>query len=81
MKAKLRLAPLHLILVFAGVLVLAAPTMAAAQGCSLCRDTTAGSSPQARKALRIAIPLLGVPAVGIFAGTLLLARKVKPGQK
>jgi hypothetical protein len=53
--------------------------MATAQGCSLCRDATAGSTQQARKALRLAIPLLGIPAIGIFAGALALARKVKPG--
>ena len=52
-----------------------------AQGCALCRDATAGSTPQARKALRLAIPLLGIPAVGIFAGALMLASRVKPGQR
>jgi len=51
------------------------------QGCSLCRDTTAGSAPQARKALLWAIPLLGIPAIGIFAGVLLLARTIQPGQQ
>jgi hypothetical protein len=56
----------------------AAPSPATAQGCALCRDTTAGSTPQARKALRIAIPLLGIPAIGIFAGALVLARRIKP---
>lgn len=55
------------------------PARAAAQGCSLCRDATAGSAPQVRRALRIAIPLLGVPAIGIFAGALVLARRIKPG--
>jgi hypothetical protein len=58
---------------------LATPSTATAQGCTLCRDTTAGSTPQARKALRIAIPLLGIPAIGIFAGALVLARRVKLG--
>ncbi len=57
----------------------ATPSKASAQGCTLCRDATAGSTPQARKALRIAIPLLGIPAIGIFAGALMLARRVKPG--
>ena len=63
------------------IFALAAPSAATAQGCSLCRDATAGSAPQARKALRRAIPLLGLPAIGIFAGGLVLARKVKPGQR
>jgi len=59
----------------------AAPQPAKAQGCPLCRDATAGSTPQARKALRVAIPLLGIPAITIFAGTFVVARKVKPGRK
>jgi hypothetical protein len=57
----------------------AATSKASAQGCTLCRDTTAGSAPQARRALRIAIPILGIPALGIFAGVLVLARRIKPG--
>jgi uncharacterized membrane protein YphA (DoxX/SURF4 family) len=59
--------------------ILAAPSPANAQGCTLCRDATAGSTPQARKALRLAIPLLGIPAIGIFAGALVLAKRIKPG--
>ena len=70
---------------FAFLIVLAfafaPPPLAIAQGCSMCRDTTAGSAPQARKGLRIAIPLLGIPAAGIFLGVLLVAARVKPGQK
>ncbi len=62
-------------------IALAAPSSAKAQGCALCRDATAGSTPQTRKALRLAIPLLGIPAVGIFAGALVIARRVKPGQR
>ena len=62
-------------------LALAAPISASAQGCALCRDATAGSTPQARKALRLAIPLLGIPAIGIFIGALILVRNVKPGQQ
>lgn len=67
----------------AAVLTLAftASSNAHAQGCTLCRDASAGSTPQARKALRLAIPLLGIPAIGIFAGALVLARRVKPGQQ
>ncbi len=55
------------------------PSKARAQGCSQCRDTTAGSAPQARKSMRIAIPLLGFPAIGIFAGAVVLAKRIKPG--
>jgi hypothetical protein len=65
---------------FAVALVAVSAPKAAAQGCSLCRDATAGSAPQARKALRIAIPLLGIPAIGIFAAALVVVHKVKPGQ-
>ncbi|MGI8771371.1 MAG: hypothetical protein ACR2JE_08030, partial [Acidobacteriaceae bacterium] len=49
-----------------------------AQGCSACRDTTAGSAPQVRAGLRRAIPVLAVPALGIFIGTLVLARRSGP---
>lgn len=58
---------------------LAFPSLASAQGCSLCRDASAGSAPQARRALRLAIPLLAVPAIAVFAGGLVLARRIKPG--
>jgi hypothetical protein len=62
------------------VLVLVAAALACpAMACPMCRDTTAGSAPQARKALRLAIPLLGIPALGIFAGALVLAKRIKPG--
>lgn len=74
-----RLAALFLGAVF--TLAFTAPSNAHAQGCTLCRDATAGSTPQARKALRLAIPVLGIPAIGIFAGALVLARRVKPGQQ
>jgi hypothetical protein len=57
-----------------------APSKAIAQGCGQCRDATAGSAPRARKAMRIAIPLLGIPAIGIFAGAVVLAKRIKPGQ-
>ncbi|MBW4025769.1 hypothetical protein [Acidipila rosea] len=57
----------------------ASPLAAHAQGCSLCRDTTAGSSPRAQQGLRRAIPVLGVPAAGIFISALVIARRIKPG--
>jgi len=49
-----------------------------AQGCSLCRDTTAGSAPHVREALRRAILILGIPAGTIFLGILVVAHKIKP---
>jgi hypothetical protein len=50
-------------------------TLAAhAQGCSMCRDTTAGSAPQIRSGLRRAIPVLAVPAIALFVGFFALAR-------
>jgi hypothetical protein len=57
---------------------LALPLSTHAQGCSLCRDTTAGSAPHVRQSLRRAILILGLPAGGIFLGILVVARKSKP---
>ncbi len=56
------------------------PAIMLGQGCSMCRDATAGSAPQTRKAFRRAIPLLGIPAIAIFSGALVLARKIQPGR-
>jgi hypothetical protein len=62
-----------------GLLVLAmCVARAPAQGCSQCRDTTAGSAPQVRAGLRRAIPILAVPAIALFAGTLVIARRIGP---
>ena len=58
----------------------ALPATVLGQGCSMCRDATAGSAPQVRKAFRRAIPLLGFPAIAIVAGSLVLARKIQPGR-
>jgi hypothetical protein len=66
---------LHLLLL---ALALTLPLPIHAQGCSLCRDTTAGSAPRVRQSLRRAILILGVPAGGIFLGILIVARKIKP---
>ncbi|AXC14920.1 hypothetical protein ACPOL_5674 [Acidisarcina polymorpha] len=55
--------------------------MCKAQGCTLCRDATAGSPPQVRKALRRAIPLLAVPALAIFSGVLVIARAIPPKRR
>ncbi len=60
-------------------LCLSVPTLYA-QGCSLCKDTTAGSASIVRQSLRRAILILGLPAGGIFIGILVLARRIKPRQ-
>jgi hypothetical protein len=41
----------------------------------MCRDTTAGSAPQVRAALRKAIPVLAVPAIALFIGFFVVARR------
>jgi hypothetical protein len=46
-----------------------------AQGCSMCRDTTAGSAPKVRAALRRAIPVLAIPAIALFLGFFFVARR------
>jgi hypothetical protein len=54
------------------------PVPVHAQGCSLCRDTTAGSAPKEREGLRRGILVLGLPAGGVFVGILVLALRMKP---
>ena len=54
------------------------PAVSHGQGCSLCRDTTAGSAPKAREGLRKGILVLGIPAGVVFVGILGVAWKVKP---
>ncbi|MBV8631543.1 MAG: hypothetical protein JOZ83_11500 [Silvibacterium sp.] len=41
-----------------------------AQGCALCRDTTAGSAPRVRQSLRRGIVILGLPASAISSASL-----------
>jgi hypothetical protein len=53
--------------------------VAHAQGCSACRDDTAGSALPMRRSLRKAIPILGIPAAILFAGILVVAVKTRPG--
>ena len=48
-----------------------------AQGCSACRDATAGSAPKAREGLRRAILVLGLPAAGIFVTVFFVARRIE----
>ncbi len=59
-------------------LLLVITLSAHAQGCSLCKDATAGSAPRQRQALQRAILIMGLPAGAIFLGILVLARKIKP---
>lgn len=61
-------------LCFATLLLSSAPA-AHAQGCSMCRDTTAGSAPKVRAALRRAIPVLAIPAIALFIGFFVVARR------
>ena len=57
------------------------PLQARAQGCSMCRDAAAGSSPRVRQSLRRAIPILGVPATALFLGMLGVAFRLnRPAQ-
>ena len=56
-------------------LLLCSAPAARAQGCSMCRDTTAGSAPQVRSALRRAIPMLAIPAIALFIGFFAVARR------
>lgn len=61
--------------------LLCLPVLIHAQGCSLCRDTTAGSAPKARAGLRRGILVLGFPAGAVFVGILAVAWKVKPREE
>lgn len=56
-------------------LLLSSMPAAHAQGCSMCRDTTAGSAPQIRAGLRRAIPVLAIPAIALFVGFFAVARR------
>ena len=57
------------------MLLLSPALVARAQGCSMCRDTTAGSAPQIRAGLRRAIPVLAIPAIALFIGFFVVARR------
>ena len=57
------------------MLLLSPALVAHAQGCSMCRDTTAGSAPQIRAGLRRAIPVLAIPAIALFVGFFALAKR------
>jgi hypothetical protein len=67
---------IHLLRICLMTIVLFSPALPArAQGCSMCRDTTAGSAPQVRAGLRRAIPVLAVPAIGLFIAFFVAARR------
>jgi hypothetical protein len=66
---------LFLIRLCLATLLFACALTAHAQGCSMCRDTTAGSAPQIRAGLRRAIPVLAIPAIALFIGFFALARR------
>ncbi len=61
--------------------LLCLPVLTHAQGCSLCRDTTAGSAPKTREGLRRGILVLGLPAGALFVGILAVAWKMKPHEE
>jgi hypothetical protein len=60
---------------------LGATAPARAQGCSLCKDATAGSAPRAREGMRRAILVLGIPAGAVFLGILVIARCIQPREE
>ena len=45
------------------------------QGCSACKDGVAGAPAKTQQGFRRAIPVLAVPAAGLFAGILLVSRR------
>lgn len=51
------------------------PAYTHAQGCTQCRDNTAGTPPATQRAYRHAIILLTATATGIFASALFLIRR------
>jgi len=57
------------------VLLFTCALSAHAQGCSMCRDTTAGAAPQIRAGLRKAIPILAIPALALFLTFFVVARR------
>ena len=42
----------------------------------MCRDTTAGSAPEIRAGLRKAIPVLAIPAIGLFVAFFVVAHRI-----
>jgi len=71
-RRSLRAVVRKLLLLYLSMSPIALPIALHAQ-CSICRDATAGTSPQMRRSLRRAIPILGIPAVLLFCGILFIA--------
>ena len=65
----------HLLRICVLMLLLSAAVAARAQGCSMCRDSTAGAAPQIRAGLRRAIPVLAIPAIALFIAFFVVARR------
>jgi hypothetical protein len=63
------------------ILLLLSSFAARGQSCTMCRDTTAGSAPRVQAGLRRAIPVLAVPAILLFGGFLVIARRTDRWQK
>jgi hypothetical protein len=61
--------------------LLCLPVLSHAQGCSLCRDTSAGTSEKAREGLRRGILVLGIPAGAVFVGILAVAWRIEPREE
>jgi hypothetical protein len=70
-----RLLKIHWLGICLTALLFLLPAAAQAQGCSMCRDTTAGSAPEIRAGLRRAIPVLAIPAIALFVGFFVIARR------
>jgi hypothetical protein len=71
-----RLLKIHWLGICLTALLFLLPAAAQAQGCSMCRDTTAGSAPEIRAGLRRAIPVLAIPAIGLFIAFFVVARRI-----
>jgi hypothetical protein len=71
----LSLARFCLVALCLAILLFPCARAAHAQGCSMCRDTTAGAAPQIRAGLRKAIPILAIPAIALFIGFFALAQR------
>jgi hypothetical protein len=59
----------------AGAVLLAAAPQVFAQGCAMCYTEAAAQGPRARRSLDLAILVLLIPAVSMFAGVFLTLRR------
>ncbi|MDE0108196.1 MAG: hypothetical protein OXJ37_21180 [Bryobacterales bacterium] len=72
---KARQASLLACAILAAVLLLAAPSRAPAQGCTMCRETAAMQKDRALTALQRGIGVLAVPPLAIATGVVWLVWK------